>query len=285
MEEFLQLLELVLKTFEVGQSPQAFLVLFGLSFARYIAFITIVPFFGGAVVPSQVKVATAMALVIITYPALIAELPVDGGPLPFGPVGFVGMLAKEVFVGFTLGFVASLVFEAVQIAGRIADLQRGSTMSELFAPQLQERVSELGQFQLQLAIVIFLTVGAHRFFISALVRSFEFIPALKFPVIEAGWSPAAQFLTVMTGNVLSLGVQLAVPIIITLLLTDLFFGLINRVAPQVNVFFLSMPVKMWIGIFVVVVMLPFLVSRFRDYFDMSYRAFEFMIEAFGGMYR
>lgn len=285
MEEFLKLLELVLKTFEVGQHPQAFLVLFGLSFARFIAFIYIVPFFGGQVVPAQVKVAVATALVIITYPSLLAELPPDGGPLGFGAVGFVGLLAKEIFVGFTLGFVASLVFEAVQVAGRIADFQRGSTMSELFAPQLQARVSELGQFQLQLAIVIFLTTGAHRFFISAMVRSFEFIPALKFPHTEAGWTPAAEFLTMMTGSVLSVGIQIAVPIVITLLLTDLFFGLINRAAPQVNVFFLSMPVKMWIGIFVLAVMMPFLVDRFRNYFDMSYQAFEFMIRYFSRMYQ
>lgn len=285
MQEFLQLLELVLQTFEVGQNPQAFLVLFGLSFARFISFIMIVPFFGGSVVPAQVKVATATALVIITYPSLMAELPPAGSPLGFGAVGFVGMLAKEVFVGFTLGFVATLVFEAVQVAGRIADFQRGSTMGELFAPQLQERVSELGQFKLQLAIVIFLTTGAHRFFISALVRSFEFIPALKFPRIEAGWTPAAEFLTIMTGSVISIGVQIAVPIIITLLLTDLFFGLINRVAPQVNVFFLSLPVKMWIGIFVLAVMMSFLIERFRDYFDESYRAFEFMIQFFSRMYQ
>ncbi len=285
MEEFLKLLEIVLKTFEVGQSPQAFLVLFGLCFARYAAFLQIVPFFGGQVVPSQVKIATATALVIITYPALLAELPADGGPLPFGAVGFIGMIAKEVFVGFTLGFVASLVFEAVSVAGRIADFQRGSTMGELFAPQLQERVSEMGQFQLQLAIVIFLTIGAHRFFLAALVKSFLFIPVLKFPHIEAGWTPAVEFLTLMTGSVLNIGVQLAVPIIITLLLTDLFFGLINRVAPQVNVFFLSMPVKMWIGIFVLAVMLPFLIDRFRDYFAESFRAFEFMIQFFSKMYQ
>lgn len=285
MEEFLKLLELVLQTFEVGQNPQAFLVLFGLSFARFISFITIVPFFGGAVVPSQVKVATATALVIITYPSLLVELPPDGSPFGFGPVGFVGLIAKEVFVGFTLGFVASLVFEAVQVAGRIADFQRGSTMGELFAPQIQQQVSELGQFKLQLAIVIFLTTGAHRFFISALVLSFEFIPALKFPQIQPGWSPAAEFLTVMTGSVLSIGVQLAVPIVITLLLTDLLFGLINRVAPQVNVFFLSMPVKMWIGIFVLAVIMSFLVERFRVLFGESYQAFEFMIQYFSKMYQ
>jgi flagellar biosynthetic protein FliR len=284
MEEFLKLLEVVLTTFEVGPNPQAFLVLFGLIFARFIAFIYLVPFFGGAVVPSQVKVAVATSLVVITYPSLLAELPADGAPLPFGAVGFVGMLAKEAFVGFTLGFVASVVFEAVQVAGRIADFQRGSTMSELLAPQLPERVSELGQFKLQLAVVIFLTTGAHRFFIASLVRSFEFIPALKFPQIESGWTPAAEFMTVITGSVLAIGIQLAVPIVVTLLLTDLFFGLINRAAPQINVFFLSLTVKMWIGIFVLAVMLPFLVERFRDYFDESFRAFEFMIQYFARLY-
>jgi flagellar biosynthetic protein FliR len=286
MEEFLKLLELVLKTFEVGQSPQAFLVLFGLSFARFISFIYVVPFFGGSLVPLRVKMATATALVVITYPSLLAELPPDSAPLGFGAVGFVGLLAKEVFVGFTLGFVASLVFEAVQIAGRLADLERGSTMSEMFfAPPFPERVSELGQFKLLLAVVIFLSTGAHRFFISALVRSFEFIPAMKFPHVEGGWTPTAEFLTTMTGSVLSIGIQLAVPIIITILLTDLFFGLINRAAPQVNVFFLSMPVKMWIGIFVLAVMMPFLVERLRVFLDMSYRAFEFMIQSFGKMYQ
>ncbi len=285
MQEFLKLLEIVLQTFEVGQNPQDFLVLFGLSFARFISFIYIVPFFGGSAVPTRVKVATASALVIITYPALLAELSPDGIGLKFGAVRFVGLLAKEVFVGFTLGFVAAMVFEGVRVAGRIADYQRGSMMSELFAPQMEERVSELGQFKFYLAIVIFLTSGAHSFFIGALVRSFEFIPALKFPKIEAGWTPAAEFMTMIAGSVLTIGIQLAAPVIVTLLLTDLFFGLINRAAPQINVFFLNLPVKMWIGILVVALMLPFLVERFRVYFEESFRAFEFMIQHFGKMFQ
>src|SRR3712207_3343716 len=163
MEEFLRLLETVLQTFEVGQSPQAFLVLVGLAFARMISFLIVVPFFGGAAVPARVKVATATAFVVILYPSLAAGLPEGNGPLGFGPLGFMALLAKEAFVGFTLGFVASLVFEAIQVAGRVIDFQRGSTMAEMFAPQLQTRVSETGQFKLQLAIVIFLAIGAHHF--------------------------------------------------------------------------------------------------------------------------
>lgn len=284
MQEFLQLIEMVLETFELSGSPQAFLVLFGLLFARFAAFVNIVPFFGGQAVPAQVKVATATSLVLITYPSVVQEIPLDGSPLGFGPVGFIGLVAKEVFVGFTLGFVASAVFQAVLVTGRIVDFQRGSTMGELLAPQVQQQASQLGQFKIQLAIVIFLAIGAHRFFLSALIRSFEYIPATKFPQIEAGWTPPVEFITVMTANIINIGVQLAVPAVLALLLTDLFFGLINRVAPQANVFFLSLPVKMAMGIFVVALSIHIIVSRFVDYFDSSYEAFEFMIKFFERMY-
>src|ERR687893_3239471 len=181
MDEFLRLLETVFETFEFGQSPQAFLVLVGLAFARMLSFLVVVPFFGGAAVPARAKGATAKAFVVILSPSLAAELPKDGGPLPFGPLGFIALLAKEAFVGYTLGFVSTLVFEAVQVAGRVIDFQRGSTVAELFAPQLQTRVSELGQFKLQFAIVVFLVIGAHHFFIASLLRSFEVVTAMAFP--------------------------------------------------------------------------------------------------------
>jgi flagellar biosynthesis protein FliR len=283
MDEFLGLLETILQTFEVGQSPQAFLVLVGLAFARMLSFLIVVPFFGGAAVPARVKVATATAFVVILYPALASELPRDGGPLPFGPMGFMALLAKEAFVGYTLGFVASLVFEAVQVAGRVIDFQRGSTIAELFAPQLQARVSELGQFKLQFAIVLFLAAGAHHFFIGSLLRSFEVVPAFGFPEIRAGWTPAAEFMTRVTGGVLSVGVQLAAPVMIALLLTDLFFGIVNRVAPQINVFFLSLPVKMFIGLAVVLLALALYKDRYIHYFKEAYKTFEFTIRALAGM--
>lgn len=281
MQEFLALLETVLRIFEISQSPQTFLVLVGLSFARLVSFFSIVPFFGGAAVPARVKVATAMALVVILYPSLAASVP-ETQPLGFGPLGFMALLTKEVLVGFTLGFIASLVFEAVQVAGRIVDFQRGSTMAELYAPQLQTRVSELGQFKLQLAIVLFITIGAHRLFIKSLLQSYEYIPALTFPHFAPGWSPAAELIVKLTAAVFTIGLQLAAPALIALLLTDLFFGIINRVAPQVNVFFLSMPVKMLVGIIVVLIALPVIASRMTFYFGETYRAFEYLIRAMAG---
>lgn len=277
MNEFLKLLEFVLKTFDVGNSPQTFIVLVGLAFARILSFLTIVPFFGGQSVPGRVKVATATALVIIVYPSLVTELPNDGSALPFGPLGFIALLAKESFVGFTLGYVASSVFEAIQSAGRIIDTQRGASMAELYAPQLQAKVSELGQFKLQLAIVIFLSIGAHHLFLRSLLESFLFIPATKFPHIEAGWSASSAYIVQVTALMFNFGVQLSIAPVMALLLTDLFFGIINRVAPQINVFFLSMPVKMALGLLVVAMALPFFKEQFIFYFQQAFNAFEMTI--------
>lgn len=283
MDELLALFEKILRTFEIGLSPQLFLVLVGLAFARLLSFLIIVPFFGGAAVPARVKVATATAFVIILYPALEAGVPKDA-PLSFGPIGFIALLAKEALVGFTLGFVASLIFESVQVAGRIIDFQRGSTMGEMFAPQLQTRVSELGQFKLQFAIVIFLSIGAHHYFIESLLRSFQVVPVTGFPHFQPGWTPLALSITVMTGSVLSIGIQLAAPAMIALLLTDLFFGIINRVAPQINVFFLSLPVKMMVGLLVVLVALPLYKEVYIYQFKEAYKAFQLVIRALGGAY-
>jgi flagellar biosynthesis protein FliR len=281
MEEFLSFLETVLYVFEVGQNPQAFLVLVGLAFARLLSFLLIVPFFGGTAVPARVKVATAAAFVIILYPALAVSIP-SSGPLPFGPIGFIALLIKEAFVGFTLGFAATAVFEAIQVAGRLIDLQRGATMGESLAPQLQTQVSELGQFKLQLAIVIFFSIGAHHAFISAVFNSFILIPVIKFPHLEPGWTPLLAFIVKMSGYVLSIGIQLAAPALIALLLTDLFFGIVNRIAPQVNVFFLSLPVKMFIGLFVVLITIPLYKDRYIYYFKESYNLFEQLIRGIAG---
>ena len=105
----------------------------------------------------------------------------------------------------------------------------------------------------------------------------RFIPALGFPKFGAGWSPAAELIVMMTASVISIGLQLAAPALVALLLTDLFFGIINRVAPQVNVFFLSMPVKMLVGIIAVLIVLPMLATRMQFFFGEAFKAFEYAI--------
>ncbi len=275
MNDPIGLIDALLRLLDVQISVGALLVLGGLVFARMLAFVAVVPFFGGQSVPNQVKVAEAVAFVLLMAPGLSAgvpELAVRGGAF-----GFAILVIKEVVVGFTLGFVAALVFEAVQVAGRIIDAQRGAMMGEMLNPMLQEQVSELGQFKLQVAVVIFLTLGAHRAVIEALFRSFELIPVTDFPRLGTGLSPGLTSIIALTGEMFGLGVRLAAPAMAALLLTDVFFGLANRVAPQLNVFFLSMPVKMALGIFIVMLALPIYAEQYQAAFKEALQAFELLL--------
>jgi flagellar biosynthetic protein FliR len=129
-----------------------------------------------------------------------------------------------------------------------------------------------------------LAIGAHRVFISALLRSFEIIPATRFPRLAAGWTPLASSMTELTGGVLAIGVQLAAPAMVALLLTDLFFGLINRVAPQINVFFLGLPVKMMMGVLVILLSLQLFQDQYIHYFNESYTVFQYLLRTLSRAY-
>jgi flagellar biosynthesis protein FliR len=281
MNGVLDLLAYILKTFEVGNSPQTFLVLFGLCFARIAAFTAFVPFFGGKATPAKVKVAIALALTTIAFPQLAAEVAQNGGELRFGPVGFFFLMIKEFFIGFTLSYISTAVFEGIQVAGRFIDVQRGASMAEVMAPQLGEKVSELGEFKFQFSLVLFITAGLHREFIKVLIDSFEAIPATRFPEVHGGFTPSLQLLINVSADTLYIGLQLALPIVLALLLTDIFFGIINRVAPQINVFFLAMPVKMMLGLFVFTLSILLLKDQYAYYFLKSLNSLKFMVEYFG----
>jgi flagellar biosynthesis protein FliR len=281
MNGVFDLLAYILKTFEVGNSPQTFLVLFGLCFARIVSYCAFVPFLGGKAVPAKVKVAVAMALTVIAFPQLSAEVAQTGGELKFGPLGFFFLMLKECFIGFTLSYISTAVFEGIQIAGRFIDVQRGASMAEVMAPELNEKVSELGQFKFQLSLVLFILSGLHREFIKVLVESFQAIPATRLPEVHGGVTPSLELLISVSAETLYIGVQLSLPIVLALLLTDIFFGIINKVAPQINVFFLAMPVKMMLGLFVFSLSIMLLADQYSLYFMKSLNSLKFMVEYFG----
>jgi len=211
-------------------------------------------------------VGAGLCFVIIILPLLQSQLESSKTPVAASLFMAAAMGVKEVCVGLTLGFVSSLVFEAVDVAGRIIDFQRGMMIAETFAPHSGAQVSLLGQFKLQLAMVVFLGMGAHRQFIAALTHSFEIIPVLNFPRLSPGWTSFAVVIVTLSGQVLAVGLQLAAPVIVTLMLLDLLFGVVNRAAPHVNVFFLSLPVKGLCALAVVLMILPMISGRLAFYF-------------------
>jgi flagellar biosynthesis protein FliR len=255
--------------------------MFLLAFIRIVSYLSVVPFFGGDLVPARIKVGFSAALVVVMLPVLQSGLASSGKPVPLSLLMITAMAVKEAVVGFTLGFVSSLVFEVVEVAGRIVDFQRGLTVADAYAPQLHGQVSLLGQFNLQFAILVFVAIGAHRPFIAALCRSFEIVPVLGFPKLESGWSPLAVSIAGLSAQVLAAGLQLAAPAVITLLLLDLLLGLVNRAAPQINVFFLSLPIKGLAGVIVTLLTLVIFRERLVFYFSTVLKHLESLVTAIG----
>jgi flagellar biosynthetic protein FliR len=201
-------------------------------------------------------------IALVLYPYLEYGVPKD---ISAQPVLYIFILLKEVFVGFVIGFVASVVFYAIQAAGSLLDIQRGASTGVILDPHMGTQVSFMAQFKYQLAIVVFLTINGHHLFLDGLFRSFEVIPLTGFPTMESGLSPFLKLVIRLTASLFIVAIQLVAPALITIFLVDIALGIMNRVAPQIQVFFLSMTIKPLIGILMIFLVLQLIVSQMERF--------------------
>ena len=235
----------LLRQFSSGDSAAAMLAL-GAVMARVGAAAWLAPFLGGRLVPVPVKTGLILVLTLVMFPLVVRTVP-SGISAPLA----VALLAKEALVGMALGFVVSAAFWGAEAAGRLVDTARGASMAELTIPHTGTRSSPMGALFFQLALVLFIVLGGHRIFITALGASYEVLPVATFPVAR-GFGGLALLCCRVTADIFVLGLSLAAPVIAAVFLTDVTLGLINRFAPSINVFFLAMPAKAVIGIGILV---------------------------------
>ena len=165
---------------------------------------------------------------------------------------------KEAVIGFLIGFFAAIPFWVAENIGNFIDNQRGATMGEVYSPLNGSQVSTTGIFFTQIVSTVFFVSGAVLLFLSALYKSY-----LLWPVF-GDWgalSPGAASVALgALDGMLRTTVVVSAPVIILMFLATLGLGLVNRTAPQLNVFFLSMPVKSALGVAMLIVYLPFIMD-------------------------
>ncbi|MCX6627857.1 MAG: flagellar biosynthetic protein FliR [Candidatus Solibacter sp.] len=254
--DLLRTAERILATAGIHTDLSTFLALFGLAFARVVTAIYFAPFFGGNSVPSRVRVGLAVILAALLAPNLART-----GGAALSPLLLVALLAKEVLVGAMLGVVCQFVFYGIQMAGTLIDTQRGMNQLNYVAPQLAGPTSVLGQLKLQTAIVVFLISNGHLMYLRALDTSFRELGVLTFPRIAPGSMALMETAARLSANALLIGLQMAAPVLISLLMVDVAFGILGRVASQVNVHQESQPVKALAGIGVVLLASGYLMSQ------------------------
>ncbi|MFI0435837.1 MAG: EscT/YscT/HrcT family type III secretion system export apparatus protein [Parachlamydiaceae bacterium] len=226
-----------------------FLSLMFLFFGRILPIIALVPFFGGKLMPRPAKVTFAISLFAIFLPQLLIETTT---PLTFN-LQLVIYLAKEMLVGLLLGFFLGIPFIIVQSTGILIDHQRGGSSLMVNDPTIQNQSSPLGTMYNYVLIYLFFAVDGPFTVLDILSQSFTILPVDKMlnSAVFSDKSEIVQYTTSLLGKVMILATQLAAPALIMILMTDFFLGIANRLAPQVQITFLGMPLKSLLGLTIV----------------------------------
>lgn len=229
--------------------PRVIFSLLFLFFGRMLPIIALSPFFGSKVLPNPTKVFFAFTLFIIFLPQLLLSI---NKPLEFN-LALVLYFCKELFVGVVIGFMASIPFIIVQAAGMIIDHQRGGASLMVNDPTIQNQSSPIGTLFNMVLIYIFYLIDGPFLFLDAIMTSYELIPPDQFlnPVFFSEKSPFWQLQMKLFNEVMVLAVRLSAPALIAILMTDVFLGIANRLAPQVQITFLGMPLKSLFGLMMV----------------------------------
>jgi flagellar biosynthetic protein FliR len=174
------------------------------------------------------------------------------------------LLIKEVFIGIVIGFVASLIFSIVQFAGALVDTLMGFGFVELVDPFTESSTTTLGQLKVLIFTMVFLVLGGHYYMIMAIAKSFEVIPLLT-AHINAG--PLLDSVGTICAGVFISAIKLAAPAFVTLIVTSLALGLVARTVPQMNVYFVGLPLTIVLGFSVTIIAFPLLATVFGKMFN------------------
>lgn len=211
----------------------------------------IAPFFGSTVVSGQLRTALVFAIYLILHPMVQGELPAEM-PATAGELAFLGLLlAKEIFLGLLLGWIAGIPFWAAQSGGFFIDNQRGASMAEGSDALSGEQTSPIGILFLQGTIYLFFVSGAFLSFLGLVYSSYLVWPVGS--LLPQMSRAAAMLFAEQAGWLMLYMLLLAGPIAVACLLIDVSLGLVNRFASQLNVYVLAMPIKSGVAAFILLV--------------------------------
>lgn len=215
---------------------------------RVSAFMMSAPLFSWVAIPIRIKVA--MAFLTSIFFAMIT--PAAGSVNSI--ISVFLLLANEVVYGIALGLVTTLLYSAVKISGRIAERQMGMAMAEAMDPFTGDRAQPIGMTMEILFMLLLFSVNGHHFFLRTIATSFE--------VFEPGTTPELAVLVkgiILSGSLmLTMALKLAVPTIGVFMALTVILGILARIAPEMNILFLSFPVRIGLGLIIITYLVPFI---------------------------
>ncbi len=249
-------------TFTTAQLDQwVMLIVFPL--ARILALIASAPITSNPQFPLTAKIGLGVMLAVLVAPTLPAAPAVS----PDSAYGML-LLAREVMLGIGMGFAMRIVFAAINMAGDIIGSQMGLGFAQFYDPQSSGQVPVIGQYLNLLATLVFLSVNGHLLMIASLVESFRTVPP------EAAMSTAAGAMALVQwgGMIIQAAVQLSLPLIAALLITNSALAVLTRASPQLNIFAIGFPLTLGVGFIALLLVLPYMVPGFEKLFEQGLQA-------------
>jgi len=234
------------------------LQMFFLVFLRVIAIVMTVPVFSSKNIPLLFKVGLGFSITVLLIPLLkTTQLSLFPDVIPFG-IGVV----SELVLGFIIGLSVQLVFAGIQLAGQLAGFQMGFSIVNVMDPLTSAQVSIVAQLKNLIAMLIFLAINAHHWFLRSLVESFQLVPPFGFHYSVS----LMEYLMRLGGNMFVIAIKVGAPVMVALLLTSVALGLVARTVPQMNIFIVAFPLKIVIGLLFLAFSLPYLISFLKELF-------------------
>ncbi len=239
--------------------------------ARLLPIVLLAPTFGGRLLPAPLRVGTALGLALLTAPPTP----------PSVDAAWAVALAREVAVGSCLGLLAALPFALAQSAGGLVDGIRGARLASLLVPGTREGASPTGNTLHLLLLAAVTGAGGDRWVLTGLARSFAALPPGA-PWQGGATGAAAEVLLTASADLLTAAACIAAPAVVACLLGDLALGIVGRVAPELPLFFLGLPVKSAGVLCLLALGMGEVVRRLVDAFATQGPSWEALLRSLGG---
>jgi flagellar biosynthesis protein FliR len=221
------------------------------------------PVFSSAMIPVRVRATIAIAISIG-----LAPIAMHGQHVPTDPVVLAGLVIEGLLVGLGFAFALAILLAAVESAGSFIDVVSGFSYGSLINPFNNQEGAVMMRFYSLVGTTIFLVIGGDAWTLRGLARTFQLVPLTQGPQISSLVGGAEQvFSTVFTG-----ALEVAAPVLVALLITDVAFGVVSRVVPQMNIFAVGFPTKVGVAMLLVGASLPFTANWISDQLSTSVAA-------------
>ncbi|RAK58582.1 flagellar biosynthetic protein FliR [Phenylobacterium hankyongense] len=232
----------------------------GLVFARLAAIVMLIPGIGESFIPPRIRLSLALVMALMLFPVIGPGVP----PVPASVGLLAGAVIKEALIGLMIGGILRLFMASLASAGEIVSIQTTLSFAQTANPTQGSPTATLGTFLGLIGVVLVMTTDLHHMFIAAIVKSYTIFPFHK-PVMV---NDAGRLAIETVAKSFALGLQMSAPVMVFALIFNVATGLVGRVMPQFQIFFVTSPLMVLLGLSIFALSLGMMgmtwLDRYRD---------------------